>query len=35
MAARNDKGEHLQAHIGKQNRSLPCSTEAQVLIGLY
>lgn len=35
MAARNDKGEHFQIHTGKQNRSLPCLTEIQVLIGLY
>lgn len=32
MTAWNDKGEHLQAHTGKQNRSLPCSTEIQVPI---
>lgn len=35
MAAWNDKGQHLQAYTGEQNRSLRCSTETQVVIGLY
>lgn len=35
MAAWNDNREHLQAHTGKQNTSLPCSAETQVFNGLY
>lgn len=34
MAARNDNGDHFQIYTGKQNRSLSCLTETQVLINL-